>query len=372
MTGVVEAVEAFDDPFLEAIVIGGSVCLHQPLTRAVALLPGAARRGGDDWLPSRSELIATGLLADAPAGPGDVAAGALNGGAALASVETLGCYRVCGGALIEVSCDCAWLRPRLAATLSPLQVPADDAGGGRKVGLVIQAQGDESVAFFVDGACVQRRVARGRARRLALNIILVEGLRHRGVGAILHGAAVARRGRGAVIIGPTGAGKSTLALQLAARGWQHLSDDLVALGPRGDAIHAFPVAASVKCGSVEVVGQDFPWVKESKVLSFGPRQVRYLDVHARSAPPEVSLAPGLVVVADRVAGQRDVAVEALSPEAAFTALVESGSEAVGDPPSMAAMAELVNGTRAVRLSFGDVDRAAELLGDLMAEAAGDA
>ncbi len=372
MTRVVEAVAALDDPFLEAVVVGGSVCLHQPLTRALALLPEAASRTGDDWLPSRSELVANGLLAAAPTAPCDVRTIELNEDVALASVDTLGCYRVCGGALIDVSCDCAWLRPRLAATLAPLKVAANDAGEVFRIELAIQSHGDQTVSFFLNGACVQKHVGRGRARRLALNIILVEGLRHRGVGAILHGAAVARNGRGAVIIGPTGAGKSTFALQLAARGWQHLADDLVALGPGGDTIHAFSVSASVKSGSFDVVARNFPAVMERPVLTFGSRQVRYLDVHAGSEPPQASVAPGLVVVANRVAGQRDVSVEPLSPEAAFTALMESGSEAVGDPPSMAAMAELVNRTRAVRFSFGDVDGAAATLGELMAQGMGHA
>ena len=74
--------------------------------------------------------------------------------------------------------------------------------------------------------------------------MLVEALRHVGVGAIVHGAAVARDGRAAVIVGASGEGKSTLALGLAARGWLHLADDLVALSATGEAIAAFPVAAS--------------------------------------------------------------------------------------------------------------------------------
>jgi len=52
---------------------------------------------------------------------------------------------------------------------------------------------------------------------------------------VLHGGAVVRDGRAVLLLGPTGAGKSTLAVGATATGWTVLSDDLVAvrLGDHG-------------------------------------------------------------------------------------------------------------------------------------------
>lgn len=52
-----------------------------------------------------------------------------------------------------------------------------------------------------------------------------EGLR------VIHASVVAREGRAAALVGAEGAGKSTLALCLAQRGWDLLSDDLLAVVP---------------------------------------------------------------------------------------------------------------------------------------------
>jgi HPr kinase/phosphorylase len=47
--------------------------------------------------------------------------------------------------------------------------------------------------------------------------------------ATVHATAVARNGDGVLIIGPTGSGKSDLALRLIDRGWRLIADDLVAV-----------------------------------------------------------------------------------------------------------------------------------------------
>jgi hypothetical protein len=59
----------------------------------------------------------------------------------------------------------------------------------------------------------------------------------------LHAAGMvqAERGAGILVIGPSGSGKSTLATQLAAAGWQYLSDDSLLL--YSDASDAEPVKA---------------------------------------------------------------------------------------------------------------------------------
>lgn len=55
---------------------------------------------------------------------------------------------------------------------------------------------------------------------------------------IVHGSAVAFGGRGVLILGTSGSGKSSLALALIGRGGQLVADDRVALARRGDALVA--------------------------------------------------------------------------------------------------------------------------------------
>jgi len=60
---------------------------------------------------------------------------------------------------------------------------------------------------------------------------------------VLHASGVVLRGSAALFAGPQGAGKSSLAAALLRRGAALLSDDTVALQPRGGALIAHPGAA---------------------------------------------------------------------------------------------------------------------------------
>jgi hypothetical protein len=205
---------------------------------------------------------------------------------------------------------------------------------------------------------------RANARRLALNIVLVEALRHLTVGAVAHGAAVDVSGRAVMLAGGTGAGKSTLVLGLAACGFEHLSDDFIPLSAAGGDVHAFPLAASVKAGSWPILADDFPCLGTSRVFAFAERRVRYVDPNAGGVPPSGSRTPGLLVFPRFEAAGAPV-LHSLTPEEALAGLLESGSEAAGSPPSLRPLAELVNTTPAFEMTYSSLDEAAETVIDLM-------
>lgn len=62
-------------------------------------------------------------------------------------------------------------------------------------------------------------------------------------GKIVHGSCVAVDGRGLLITGASGAGKSSLALELMAHGAVLVGDDRLCLHRIGDALHATPPPA---------------------------------------------------------------------------------------------------------------------------------
>lgn len=99
-----------------------------------------------------------------------------------------------------------------------------------------------------------------------------------------------------LLVGKTGAGKSTLALGLAARGFEYLSDDLVPLSTSGREVHSFPLSASVKEGSWRTLAEEFPALGASPVLAFGERRVRYVDPNAGGVRASGSRTPALIVV----------------------------------------------------------------------------
>jgi HPr kinase/phosphorylase len=78
------------------------------------------------------------------------------------------------------------------------------------------------------------------------------GMDEMGESLTLHASAVAIRGRGVLILGPSGTGKSGLALALIGRGAALVADDRVTLTRAGDALLARAPAALV--GLIEARG----------------------------------------------------------------------------------------------------------------------
>jgi hypothetical protein len=75
---------------------------------------------------------------------------------------------------------------------------------------------------------------------------------------LIHGAAVARHGRGFGLAGPSGSGKSTLAAGLLSAGFDYLSDDMIALSAPHGTIVPWPLPLSIKPGSLDVVTARHP------------------------------------------------------------------------------------------------------------------
>lgn len=81
---------------------------------------------------------------------------------------------------------------------------------------------------------------------------VISSLHRRGLYAI-HAASVAHRGRALVLAGPSGAGKTTLALALAALGFELLSDELAVLDPASGLVHPYRRRLHVRPGTPELV-----------------------------------------------------------------------------------------------------------------------
>ena len=76
--------------------------------------------------------------------------------------------------------------------------------------------------------------------------------------ALIHGAVIARDGKGIALCAPSGSGKTTLTAALINAGFDYFADDLVALTAPNGAVLPWPLPLGVKSGSVDVLASHCP------------------------------------------------------------------------------------------------------------------
>jgi hypothetical protein len=197
-----------------------------------------------------------------------------------------------------------------------------------------------------------------------LTISLMELLERRGRYS-LHAACLARDGRGVVLAGPTGAGKSTLAIALARAGLDFLADDVVFLdhSRAGDVrVLGFADALGVTEASAALFGELGRALGLPLVDGFPKRLVRIEDA-LRGAPLLMSCRPQALVFPTVTPGEPST-LTALDPREAWLRLVPDVllTEPAGTQSHLAALAALLVQVDTYELRSGaDLDRAAELV-----------
>jgi len=95
----------------------------------------------------------------------------------------------------------------------------------------------------------------------------------------VHASAITNGQKTILLSAPPGSGKTTLAALLQANGYQLISDDFVPIDQESFHAYPFPIAMSVKEGSMEVLTSHYPAL-EKKQLNYitSEKSVRYLPV----------------------------------------------------------------------------------------------
>lgn len=137
-----------------------------------------------------------------------------------------------------------WLRAPTERACEPWLAIAAGHGGYR-----LQFEGAADFFVSADGRRIESDAtsADGDAsvRHLLIDQVVPLALSHQGK-FVLHGSAVVVGDGAAAFIGPTGAGKSTVAASFALAGSRLISDDALVLEPNGDAWTAVPAYAGVR------------------------------------------------------------------------------------------------------------------------------
>jgi hypothetical protein len=175
----------------------------------------------------------------------------------------------------------------------------------------------------IESSLIPLNVPTGDAGLLRVEYDMVGYVMERLTSPAVHGALLSRDGKGVLIVGPSLAGKSTLAVGMWRAGWSLLSDDVAILDPREGIAFPAPRRVSLRLGARDIVGDDL-WnriaalpscAKTHKGLFFHPSE---LDSSRRIQRTALS---AIVFLARRGVESAPAAVTRLNPAAAVVALV---------------------------------------------------
>jgi hypothetical protein len=166
----------------------------------------------------------------------------------------------------------------------------------------------------------------------------------------LHSGAAARNGRGLLLVGRYGRGKSTLVTMLCHRGWHYLSDDVTPIDLQAGRAHPFPLTPIVR----EPVAEELPQERMGEL-----RRWRVSLPRTSFARESVPVA-GIVIPAFRTGA--GVALRSFSPAALALDMVREGlNREDHGAQSVATFARLVSDVPVVALDFSDPAAAVDLI-----------
>lgn len=189
-------------------------------------------------------------------------------------------------------------------------------------------------------------------------------------GFLTHGALLLKGEHALLLSAEPGAGKTTLALALAAAGWGYGGDDIVRISPQG-AARGVPFAAAVKSGAVSLLRGIWPQLEQLPewVRADGQRARYLLPANRALTPRPLSI---VVTLARRPGAPAELTP--ISPVEALDAIVQSAharrwrmtGEALGR------LAESLDRAACLRLEYSELQPAVRAIGEaagVQAEAA---
>jgi hypothetical protein len=246
-------------------------------------------------------------------------------------------------------------------------LPQADTVCGTLAGVQLRCEAARGVALFRSAAFAGRELY--IATHPLATIALMELLERRGLFS-LHAACLASSdGRGVLLAGTTGAGKSTLALALAMAGMSLLADDVVFLACDGGGQAVRVVGFADAIGLTEHAGARFAAIRERlrepAADGFPKRLVRIEELFGS---PVVAECRPEALVFPEVAADQESRIAPMDPSDALLRLVPDVllTEPAATQAHLAAIGALLDRVRCYTLRSGtDLERAAELVAELV-------
>lgn len=229
---------------------------------------------------------------------------------------------------------------------SPVDIDISQAAGRWRIGAVSWPGGES----FADDAHNAANALAG----LLIDAVLGLGM----AACCVHASAVEVDGRAMLFAGASEAGKSTLALRLAARGFRHLADDRVLLVDRNPPWHVASTGLAAKARRPLPPGRDLSEFVATHIALDDPA-IAYLALgDGESASFGETFPLGGLVLPRRAAGVRTAQAVPSGRGTAARTLIEETTSPAAAGEIVALLTRLAGSVHAWDLRYGDDGEAA--------------
>lgn len=178
----------------------------------------------------------------------------------------------------------------------------------------------DQLYLYRDGVLFYRNSSDGAVAEILLGDSCHHLAKESRGGLLFHAAALAWEGRGVLIPGGMGAGKTTLAAWLTAKGLAYLTDELVFLPHGRDQMQAFTRPLNLKRTSIHALERhiDFPGLAGSVLCNAHSCLIPHTLIGSGAAPART---PVSLILFPAYAAGTEPAIHSLSPAQAGLALM---------------------------------------------------
>jgi len=235
-------------------------------------------------------------------------------------------------------------------------VPADSHAPPRVTYRIIPGGQSERMALYRDDALIYAGDSEATLAELLLGDTCYHLAEQSGGGLLFHAAGLAWQGQGLLMPGGIGAGKTTLAAWLVAKGLDYLTDELVFVPHGADTMQAFTRPLNVKSPSRAALHNHFDFERHAAHILSSP--------HADLIPPTLlkitntlSEPPLSLIIFPRYRPGSDFVLRSLSKAQAGLALMQGLINARNLPEyGFSEIARLAKTAPAYNMSYADFDQ----------------
>lgn len=172
----------------------------------------------------------------------------------------------------------------------------------------------------------------------------------------LHGACLAKDGKGLLLVGPTGSAKSTLALTLVKAGWNYLSDDMVVIRQTSRELEALTLRRVFKVSQKLITNHpELTHIAKKPLYCFNGDIYVYIDEVYGSQFAQMCIPR--MVICPKITLQEESQIKPLRISDAFIRLIENGGYYMGLDNTIlrkrvGIMKELLHQTECYQMSVG--------------------